>query len=92
MDDIDLFSGGLLETSLNGGIVGPTFACIIGNQFQRLRKCDRFWYENIDPFIRFTKYQLYEIRKMTLARLLCNNLDEVDQIQRHVLDLPDQFL
>lgn len=43
VDDIDLFPGGLAETPLMGGVIGPTFACIIGHQFRLLRRCDRFW-------------------------------------------------
>ncbi|KAJ9587987.1 hypothetical protein L9F63_028203 [Diploptera punctata] len=92
VDDIDLFPGGLAETPLMGGVVGPTFACIIGHQFRLLRRCDRFWYENEDPLVRFTEAQLADIRKVTLSRLVCNNLDQVSKIQRSILDLADPFL
>ena len=39
-------------------IKGPTFACILGQQFLNLRKGDRFWYENGDHPGAFTKDQL----------------------------------
>jgi len=92
VDDIDLFPGGLAEKSTSGGLVGSTFACILGRQFSLLRKCDRFWYENSDSFTRFTAAQLNEIRKATLTRLLCDNLDEIGLIQRNALDIPETFL
>lgn len=49
-------------------------------------------YETGDPLIRFSEGQLTEIRQTSLARIICNNLDRVDKIQRLVFDLPDPFL
>lgn len=45
VDDVDLFVGGMLETPVNDALVGPTFVCIIGDQFVRLKKADRFFYD-----------------------------------------------
>ena len=42
VEDIDLFTGGLSEVPLKGALVGPTFACVIGIQFQKAKKCDRY--------------------------------------------------
>ncbi|XP_034243586.1 uncharacterized protein LOC117646626 [Thrips palmi] len=92
VDDIDLFPGGMSERPLQGGLVGPTFACIIGIQFRQVRKCDRFWYENDDPATRFTEAQLAEIRKATLSKVLCSNLDADGDMQRSALDQPSNFL
>ncbi|KAK2581110.1 hypothetical protein KPH14_007930 [Odynerus spinipes] len=92
VDDIDLFPGGMSERPLQGGLVGPTFACIIAIQFRQLRKCDRFWYETDDPNIRFTEHQLAEIRKVTLSKIMCENLDEHVEMQRAAFDLPSNFL
>ncbi|KAG1649570.1 Peroxidasin [Nymphon striatum] len=92
VDDIDLFTGGLAETPLHGGLVGPTFGCIIGVQFWRLRHCDRHWYEHNDPLVRLTQSQLMEIRKMTLAKIICDNSESIQTIQSRAMDLTDPFL
>ncbi|XP_078665745.1 myeloperoxidase-like isoform X2 [Branchiostoma floridae x Branchiostoma belcheri] len=87
VDDIDVFVGGLAEESVPGGVVGPTFACLMGLQFQDLRKGDRFWFENPGQF---TAAQLTEIRKTSLARILCDNTDGTTHMQPDVFRLPTQ--
>ena len=74
VQDLDLFSGGLVEPLVHGGLVGKTFGCIIASQFERLKKCDRFWFESPDPNIGFTFRQLRSIKNITLASVLCENL------------------
>jgi peroxidase len=79
VDEIDLFIGGIGERALPGAILGPTFVCIVGDQFARLRRGDRFFYEEVTA--RFTEAQLDQIRKVSLARVLCDNSDEITIIQ-----------
>lgn len=78
VDDVDLWSAGIAEYPLPGALLGPVFSCIIAEQFANLRKGDRFWYEN---YGQFTPEQLEEIRKVKMARLICENSDEIDTIQ-----------
>ncbi|KAJ8322199.1 hypothetical protein KUTeg_000670 [Tegillarca granosa] len=87
VDDIDLFVGGLTETHKAGGIVGPTFSCIIAKQFSDLKKGDRFWYERINHNGGFTADQLSEIKKVSLAKVLCNNFG-MAEIQPEVFRTP----
>ncbi|WAQ94756.1 PLSP-like protein, partial [Mya arenaria] len=54
VDDIDLFAGAMTETLLPGSSVGPTFACLIGRQFQRIMEGDRYWHETSNKITRFT--------------------------------------
>ncbi|CAG9812565.1 unnamed protein product [Phaedon cochleariae] len=90
VDDVDLFSGGLAEKPVRGGVVGPTFACIIAQQFLNLRKGDRFWYENGKFPSSFTPAQLQQIRKVTFSSILCQTLDEIETIQKYVFLSADE--
>uniref|UniRef100_T1J925 Uncharacterized protein n=1 Tax=Strigamia maritima TaxID=126957 RepID=T1J925_STRMM len=85
VEDVDLFPGGMAEKPVVGGLVGPTFACLIGQVFQILRKGDRFWYENGNFAAAFTIPQLEALRKSSLARILCDNLDDVESFQLRVM-------
>ncbi|CAC5381296.1 PXDN [Mytilus coruscus] len=89
VNDVDLYIGALLEKGENGG-VGPTFACIIGIQFHRLKVGDRFWYESSDRTSGLTEEQIYAIKYSTLfSKLWCNNFEH-KRIQRDIFRLPSR--
>lgn len=56
----------------------------LGPQFARSRDGDRFYFEN--PGI-FTRTQLAEIRRSSLARILCNNGDNINFVPREAFRL-----
>ena len=63
-------------------MVGPTFRCLIGDQFKRLQQGDRFYYDNFNNNPgRFSLAQLQEVRKSSLARINCDNGDQIEQMQ-----------
>ncbi|XP_068223713.1 peroxidase-like isoform X1 [Palaemon carinicauda] len=87
--DIDLFVGGLAERPVFGGLLGPTFTCLIADQFLRIKKGDRYWFEYKGSPAPFTKAQLTQLHKVTLARILCNNVPELEKIQSLPLEIID---
>ena len=90
VSDIDLFAGAMNESPSPGSAVGFTFRCILTQQFRNLRLGDRFWYENKDQKVGFTLQQLKQIRKVTLARVLCDNLDGYRASQPWAFVLPNR--
>ncbi|XP_064094186.1 peroxidasin homolog pxn-2-like isoform X2 [Macrobrachium nipponense] len=88
LEDVDLYIGGVSEQPFLDGILGPTFSCIIADQFLRMKKGDRFWYEYKGSPGAFTAAQLKELHKVTLARILCNNIPELITIQPNAFKIP----
>merc|ERR1719228_510154 len=89
VDDIDLYLGGFLEAAHEDSILGPVFKCIIGDQFARLKKGDKFFYDlGVDQRRAFTLSQLDEIRKTSMARIICDNTDDIDRIQPLAFKMP----
>ncbi|CAG0923241.1 unnamed protein product [Notodromas monacha] len=93
VDDIDLFIGGIVERPLfeGGGTVGPTFTCILGDQFARLKRGDRFYYEEGNQAGSFTPEQLSSIRSVSLARIICDNGDDIQALQPLVFFQPSNM-
>lgn len=89
VDDIDLYVGGFLEAAHEDSILGPVFKCIIGDQFARLKKGDRFFYDlGTDKNLAFSLPELNEVRKTSMARIICDNTDDVDSIQPLAFKMP----
>ena len=93
LDDVDLFSGGLSERPLDGALLGPTFACIVGRQFELLRSGDRHWFDSAAAGQHaFTLQQLDSIKQFTLARMICANSDRIYAIQGLAMSLAHPIL
>ncbi|KAL1463897.1 hypothetical protein MTO96_027128, partial [Rhipicephalus appendiculatus] len=78
--DIDLYSGALSETPLEGAELGATYACGVARQFRLLKYADRFYYEHANQSGSFSDDQLDTIRKTTLTKILCENVVGMDGI------------
>jgi len=85
VDDIDLYVGGFLERRHLDSILGPTFKCIIADTFARLKIGDRLFYDlGLDQRTMFSTKQLKEIRKVSMARIICDNSESILDIQPQV--------
>lgn len=71
----------MVEDLVPGSRLGPTLMCLLSTQFKRLRAGDRLWYEN--PGV-FSPAQLTQIKQTSLARILCDNADNITRVQSDV--------
>ena len=83
LETADLWPMGLAETPITGSLIGPTFTCLFADTFRALRDGDRFYFEKASVF---TASQLTQIRKATLSRIICDNADNINEIE------PNAFL
>ncbi|XP_023294043.2 peroxidase isoform X1 [Lucilia cuprina] len=88
-NDIDLTIGGSYENHSGDSMLGPTFQCIIGKQFFKIRAADRFFYEHEDKNSGFTRDQLAAIRKISFASIFCANGNNLQCIQPNVFIFPN---
>ncbi|RZF46188.1 hypothetical protein LSTR_LSTR011542 [Laodelphax striatellus] len=88
VDEVDLLVGGLAESRGEEGLVGPTFKCILSEQFTRTRIGDRFFYDIGGQPGSFNEAQLREIKKANLARIFCDNSDNIMNMQKFVFHKP----
>ena len=82
LETVDLWVGGLAEKPLPGGVLGATFACIFAKTFSAIRNGDRFYYNNTDlSNATFTSRQRAAINNASLSRIICDNADNIREIQ-----------
>lgn len=72
-----LSSGGLAEAPALDAIVGPTFQCLIAEQFRRAKAGDRFFFTHAADLVlrvhSFTDGQLANLKSRRLGDILCDN-------------------
>ncbi|EFN70161.1 Dual oxidase [Camponotus floridanus] len=83
--NVDIWVGGILET--NDG-PGELFQNIIGDQFQRIRDGDRFWYKNFDNKL-FTYEEIRRLEQLSFYdMLMCITKMEWNDIPRNPFRVP----
>jgi hypothetical protein len=83
VDNIDGFVGALAEDHLPGSSVGPLVKAVVGNQFERLRDGDRFFYAT-DPFLQSNAMRkILDLDKVSLAKVIKWNTG-ISNLQQNV--------
>lgn len=70
VDNIDPFVGALAEDHLPGSSVGPLIEAVVGNQFERLRDGDRFFYTNDELLNSEAVRQIINLDNLSLSKII----------------------
>ena len=81
---IDLFPAAISEDNDGNRLLGRTFGCILAKTFESLREDDRFYYKNEDVV---TLQQQREVKRMTMAKVMCLTLRNVSNIQPKLFEV-----
>lgn len=82
INDIDVFVGGMFETTPDGP--GELFKTVLIDQFRRIRDGDRFWFENKNNGL-FSDTEIRQIKHIKLHQIITNATKlEHHNVQRHV--------
>ncbi|EYC31393.1 hypothetical protein Y032_0004g2129 [Ancylostoma ceylanicum] len=91
VNDIDLYSGIMLERPTIGANIGPTGGYIIAEQFAALKRGDRFYYENQVQGTRGLKpEELDAIRRTHLAKVVCMNTAGMENVPVDAFNLQSE--
>ncbi|MBV6625712.1 MAG: peroxidase family protein [Rivularia sp. (in: Bacteria)] len=84
VEDVDLLVGLFAEDAVAPSGAGETIQAIVGEQFERLRDADRFWFErSFRQGGYFTKKEIKEIQQTTYADIIKLN-SEITELQKNV--------
>ncbi|KAJ8735971.1 hypothetical protein PYW08_006627 [Mythimna loreyi] len=81
IEDVELMVAIYIERLLPDAYVGPTLYCIMTHNFLLWRRSDKFFFEHGDFPAALTIPQLNEVRKTSIARVVCDSGDDVKEIQ-----------
>ncbi|MFX0547297.1 peroxidase family protein [Roseovarius sp. S1116L3] len=85
IDRVDVWTGGLAEKHVNGGMVGQTFWVVLHEQLDRLQEGDRFYY--LDRFENFDFYQNFS-EDTTFAEIVARTTSLTD-LDNDIFDATD---
>jgi len=88
INDIDPWVGMLAEDHMPNALFGQTAMKIVGDQFQKLREGDRFYYENESAF---TLEEIAAIKQTRLADVIRRNFDVTIQDEVFYVEPPQEL-